>query len=76
MSKRSPAEDAIEIQLNGQTRSAPAGLSLNAFLHWLELDPRKVAVERNREITPRSSYDAVQIEPGDQLEIVHFVGGG
>ena len=71
-----PGEDAIEIRLNGEPGSAPSGLTLTEFLEWLQLDPRKVAVERNLEIAPRSSYDAVRIEAGDRLEIVHFVGGG
>ena len=66
----------ISIQLNGEQRSIPPGLSLNALLQALELDPRKVAVERNLEIAPRKDYDAIKIEAGDRLEIVQFVGGG
>jgi len=46
------------------------------MLQEIGLDPRKVAVERNREIVPRSSLDDVRVEPGDAFEIVHFVGGG
>ncbi len=42
----------------------------------LGLDPRKIAVERNLEIVPRSTYDAVQVADGDKYEIVHFIGGG
>lgn len=66
----------ISITLNGDERAVPAGLSLTGLLTWLELDPRKVAVERNLEIAPRSAYDAIRLESGDRLEIVHFVGGG
>lgn len=66
----------IDVELNGETRRIPSGLSLKGLLEHLELDPRKVAVERNLEIAPRDGYDAIRIETGDRLEIVHFVGGG
>ncbi len=66
----------IDISLNGKPHQIESGLTVDALLQQLELDPRKVAVERNLEITPRSDYGAVQIKAGDQLEIVHFVGGG
>jgi thiazole synthase len=46
------------------------------MLGELGLDPRKVAVERNLEIVPRSILDEMPIEDGDAFEIVHFVGGG
>ncbi|WP_375548896.1 sulfur carrier protein ThiS [Oceanicaulis alexandrii] len=66
----------INVELNGESRQIPSGLSLKGLLEHLELDPRKVAVERNLEIAPRDGYDAIRIETGDRLEIVHFVGGG
>ena len=66
----------ICIQLNGEQRSISPGLSLNALLETLQLDPRKVAVEHNLEIAPRSEYDAITVEAGDRVEIVQFVGGG
>jgi thiamine biosynthesis protein ThiS len=69
-------ETQISISLNGEPRRVPAGLTLTALLQELSLDPRKVAVERNLEIAPRSTYDAIRVEAGDRLEIVHFVGGG
>ncbi|PWE17313.1 thiamine biosynthesis protein ThiS [Marinicauda salina] len=68
--------DLITVTINGEPRELAAGLSLDDLLRSLDLDPRKVAVERNLEIAPRSAYDAVRIEAGDRLEIVHFVGGG
>ena len=46
------------------------------LLRAIGLDTRKVAVERNLEIVPRSTYDATALAPGDRLEIVHFIGGG
>jgi thiamine biosynthesis protein ThiS len=46
------------------------------MLSLLGVDPRKVAVERNRAIVPRSAYGSLALAEGDELEIVHFVGGG
>ncbi len=66
----------IEIRLNGDPHKAEAGQSIADLVRSLELDPAKVAVERNREIVPRSTLDDVPVEAGDELEIVHFVGGG
>lgn len=71
-----PTESDIEVTVNGEAHSLPAGLSLEGVLEHLKLDPRKVAVERNLEIAPRSTYGAIMIEAGDRLEIVQFVGGG
>jgi len=46
------------------------------LLGALGLDPRKVAVERNEAIVVRSQYEATPLGAGDQIEIVHFIGGG
>lgn len=64
------------ILVNGQSRDVPTGLSVAGLLAELGLDSRKVAVERNEEIVPRSTYAATLIAGGDALEIVHFIGGG
>lgn len=66
----------IDITVNGEARSLPASLPLSDFLAGAGLDTRKVAVERNEEIVPRSAYATTLLQPGDQLEIVHFIGGG
>jgi len=66
----------IEINVNGEPKKLEQSLSLSDFLINLGFDPAKVAVERNLSIVPKSSYGAVKLESGDQLEIVHFVGGG
>jgi len=66
----------LEITLNGEPRRVPGGLTIAGMLEEIGLDPRKVAVERNRAIVPRSSLGEVCVEPGDTFEIVHFVGGG
>jgi thiamine biosynthesis protein ThiS len=51
-------------------------MTVAALLATLGLETRKVAVERNEEIVPRSSYAETWLRSGDALEIVHFIGGG
>lgn len=67
---------AISVSLNGEARRIPAGMSVAGLLEQLGLDRRKVAVERNEAIVPRSIYAETALAEGDQLEIVHFIGGG
>ncbi len=64
------------ITLNGETRSVREGLTIAGLAAEIGLDPKKVAVERNLEIVPRSTLGDVLIADGDRIEIVHFVGGG
>ena len=66
----------ISITLNGKPRRVAAGLSIAALVADIGLKPEKVAVERNRVIVPRSTLADVALAEGDELEIVHFVGGG
>ena len=66
----------IELTLNGETKSVNTGLSVAGLLEELQINGRKVAVERNLEIVPKSLYADTQLESGDRLEIVAFVGGG
>lgn len=68
--------ETVAITINGEPHEMAAGLTLVGLLRALELDPRKVAVERNLEIAPRSAYEAIKIGDGDRIEIVQFVGGG
>ncbi|GAC1338399.1 MAG: hypothetical protein NVSMB18_04720 [Acetobacteraceae bacterium] len=70
------ATSAITISLNGERRSVDAGLTVAGLLAQLGLDRRKVAVERNEAIVSRSTYEDTGLGEGDQLEIVHFIGGG
>lgn len=69
-------EDTIPITVNGEARSIAAPATVADLLARIGLDTRKVAVERNLEIVPRSTYAATALSPGDRLEIVHFIGGG
>ena len=66
----------ITIKLNGDPHRLAAGLSIADLVRTLDLEPEKVAVERNHEIVTRSILEEVKVENGDALEIVHFVGGG
>jgi thiamine biosynthesis protein ThiS len=66
----------ITLTLNGDLRTITVGASVADLVRDIELDPAKVAVERNMEIVPRSTLAAVMLADGDVLEIVHFVGGG
>ena len=68
--------ESIQITINGETRTVPQPASVADLLASLGLDTRKVAVERNLEIVPRSTYAATALAAGDALEIVHFIGGG
>ena len=68
--------DAILISLNGHERRVAAGQTVAGLLDELGLDRRKVAVERNEAIVTRSTYAETRLAAGDQLEIVHFIGGG
>jgi thiazole synthase len=67
----------MEVVINGdERRFAAPHFSVLGLLEELGLDPRKIAVERNREIVPRSAYAQTPVHDGDRLEIVHFIGGG
>ena len=69
--------DVVSITLNGDSREIPAGSTVASLLASLELDPRLVVVERNREILrDRDAFDRVELSAADTIEIVHFVGGG
>jgi thiamine biosynthesis protein ThiS len=66
----------ICVQVNGEKKELPPGISVRALLDHLGLNPGRVAIEYNLEILPKARWDATQIAPGDRLEIVQFVGGG
>ena len=64
------------ILVNGEARALAAGSTVASLLADLGLAERKVAIERNLEIVPRSRYAETALRPGDTLEVVTFVGGG
>ena len=67
----------VRVTVNGEPRTLPAGQTLAALLRAHDLDPRLVVVERNRVILrDRDAFASLALEEGDELELVHFVGGG
>jgi len=66
----------IRITLNGSPREFPVALTFDQLLHDLELAGRRLAVERNGEIVPRSRFGEVRLADGDKVEVVMAVGGG
>jgi thiamine biosynthesis protein ThiS len=77
MTHTAAPESEISVTVNGEQRRMAAGATIGQLLRLHELDPRTVVVEHNREIVrDRGLLDALELSPGDVLEIVHFVGGG
>ena len=66
----------MQISVNGEERRFDSVGDVAALVAELGLDARKVAVERNLEIVPRSAYAATPLADGDRIEIVTFIGGG
>jgi sulfur carrier protein len=69
-------QTAVTLMLNGESRALDGPMTVAGLLATLGLETRKVAVERNEEIVPRSHYAETWLASGDTLEIVHFIGGG
>jgi len=67
---------SIQLSINGEDRRVPAALSVAELLADLDLAAVRVAVEHNRRILKRQEFTQVILADGDELEIVHFVGGG
>ncbi len=65
----------MRIEVNGEPREVETGTILD-LVETLGLDPKKVAVERNLEIVPRSLHGETALADGDRIEIVQLVGGG
>ena len=66
----------MNLKLNGEDRAFSGVSNLAQLVAELGLDPRKVAIELNLEIVPRSAYQMTAVADGDRIEIVHFIGGG
>jgi len=66
----------MHIVLNGSDREIPENLSAGALLQNLGLAGKRLALEINQEIVPRSTFDSRMLRSGDQVEIVHAIGGG
>lgn len=66
----------MQIQLNGEPYELPAGESVADLLARLDLTGRRLAVELNRDIVPRSAHATTELSEGDHVEVVHAIGGG
>ena len=66
----------VNVTVNGRAHSVVDGSRLVEFLQEQGVDPRRIAVERNREVVPRDDHADLKFADGDVYEIVHFVGGG
>jgi sulfur carrier protein len=66
----------IQLSVNGRVQSVEPGADVARLLQVLELSGKRVAVEKNGEIVPRSRYAVTRLADGDALEIVVAVGGG
>ncbi|WNF46490.1 sulfur carrier protein ThiS [Pseudomonas sp. SG20056] len=66
----------MRIQLNGEAFELPDGETVAGLIERLDLVGRRVAVELNLDIVPRSQYATTALREGDQVEVVHAIGGG
>lgn len=68
----------MKLQINGEPRTfdSPSPFTLVALVESLGIEPDRVAIELNRDIVPRDQWSDTTLNEGDQLEVVHFVGGG
>jgi len=66
----------MTVTINGEPREIPNGLSVTALLAHLGLNANRVAIERNRDILPRTRWNDTHVEADDSYEIVQLVGGG
>ena len=70
------ATHTIQVRLNGKDRDVEPGQTVHKLLESLDLHPGMIVVELNKEILSRDAYDEHQVQEGDTIELVHFVGGG
>lgn len=67
---------SMEILVNGASREVPEGISAAQLVAMLGLTGQRLAMEVNREIIPRSTFETHRLQPGDRIEIVRAIGGG
>lgn len=70
------SDDHLRLVVNGRPHQAVAGSTMQSLIDTLGLAGRRVAVERNRELVKRDAWAATALADGDEIEILHFVGGG
>jgi thiamine biosynthesis protein ThiS len=70
------SSSSFQIELNGEPYAIDGDARLTALVAKLNVRRGRVAVEINREVIPKASWERVELRPGDKVEIVNFVGGG
>lgn len=71
-----PRCESVEITINGEAKTIPDGLTIAGLLELLGKQPKYLAVERNRDLVPRTRHAECPLQNGDKIEIVTLVGGG
>ncbi len=66
----------MKLTLNGEIHTLPDDITITGLIAHLGLPNKKIAVERNLEVVPKSTFGEVRLTEGDKLEIIHFIGGG
>ncbi|TFH44490.1 MAG: sulfur carrier protein ThiS [Lysobacterales bacterium] len=66
----------MNIVLNGEKRGLDDALTLRGLIDRLELNGKRLAIEVNEEVVPRSQHSEYRLHDGDRVEIVHAIGGG
>ncbi|PRA57186.1 MULTISPECIES: sulfur carrier protein ThiS [Pseudomonas] len=66
----------MEVEINGVAQWLPADINLAQLLIRLQLQERRLAIEYNLDVVPRSEYAELRLKQGDRVEIVHAIGGG
>lgn len=66
----------VQITLNGESRELPEGTTVASLIDELQLRQRRYAIEINRQIVRRDTWPTTTLQPGDQVEVISFVGGG
>lgn len=66
----------MRVEINGEASELREGMTLGELVVQLDLAPERLAIEHNREVVRRVRWAETVIAEGDQIEIVHFVGGG
>jgi sulfur carrier protein len=66
----------MKVFINGETREIAGEINLNELLRHFSLPQERIAIEVNREVVRKRDWENIRIKDADQIEIVHFVGGG
>lgn len=76
LAKPPRVEKSIQIQVNGEDRALPSGMTVGELLRELQIGPERVAVELNLQILDRADFEGRRLQDGDRVEILSFIGGG